>query len=161
MTQIPNDKILFEMLSAHPGLLPRILSRASGVLGEVWVAQYLESRGYEVVIHDNNLVQHDLTVKKSGVVVAEVEVKTGREKRPVWLVKTIPECPPDRNRIWVFVAAPKNLGLLPRYDDPGIEMFVLYAHEARDTWQRSIWNQKNPQAGDIRRGQLDDASLNA
>lgn len=148
-------------LTRHPALLRRILNRASGVIGELWVAQRIEALGYEVEIHENNLSQHDLTVRKDGQIVAEVEVKPGREKRPTWLVRTIPQLSQRHRKIWVFIAAPRAIGLLPDSQDPRIEMFVLYASEVRDIWIKSKWNQNNPLAGDVRRHQIDDSHLNA
>ncbi|WP_425409625.1 nuclease-related domain-containing protein [Hyphococcus sp.] len=141
----------------HPKLLESILIKSTGAIGEVLVAEKLASLGYAVEPTNNNARQRDLLVISSNGNRFCVEVKADRSKRPTWFVRTRPDL--SCSDFWVFVSAPRDPTDFP--SPAQIEMFVLTTQEAQKLWDKSEWNQKHPDKGDIRRWQIPDQSRDA
>lgn len=148
---------IIEIATKHGAILERLLAKSSGGLGEILVADALTDRGYSVRPTNNNARQSDLLVTSRSGVTFSVEVKTGKDRRPTWWVRTCPD--PSASAIWCLVSAPREATALPEHSD--VEVFVLTSQEARAIWLANEWNQKHPDNGDIRRWQVPDDALGA
>lgn len=95
---------IIEIATKHGAILEKLLAKSSGGLGEILVADALTVRGYSVRPTNNNARQSDLLVTSQSGVTFSVEVKTGRDKRPTWWVRTCPD--PSASAIWCLVSAP-------------------------------------------------------
>ncbi len=148
---------IVEIAQRHPKLLESILAKSTGAIGEVLVAEKLFALGYQVKPTNNNARQCDLIVTSPFGVEFGIEVKTDRQKRPTWFVRTRPD--PKASAIWVLLSAPREPTALPNPNE--VEMFVLTVDEIVKLWDASKWNQNNPHNGDIRRRQVPDSSCGA
>lgn len=141
----------------HPKLLESILAKSTGAIGEVLVANQLIELGYKVEPTNNNTRQCDLVAQSPCGTTFGIEVKTDRQKRPTWFVRTRPDI--EASIIWVLISAPRKPTELP---DPGaVEMYVLTVQEVQELWDTSDWNKRNPTNGDIRRWQVPDIALDS
>ncbi|MGC3938741.1 hypothetical protein ACOTTU_13130 [Roseobacter sp. EG26] len=141
----------------HPRLLEKILAKSTGAIGEVLVADRLDELGYKVEPTNNNARQCDLMACSPGGASFSIEVKTDRQKRPTWFVRTRPD--EEASEFWVFISAPRKPTELP--DPIAVEMYVLSVEEVQELWDASDWNKRNPTNGDIRRWQIPDDALNS
>lgn len=146
-----------EIAERHPELLTAVLAKATGVLGEILVAEALRQRGFVVRPVNNNSPQFDLDVTSPAGTTFGVEVKADRARRPTWFVRKRPSI--EASQFWFFVSAPREPDQLP---DPAlVQMFILTSMETREIWDNSDWNKRNPTNGDVRRWQIPDDALNA
>lgn len=148
---------LVEIALRHRNLLDRILTKSTGAIGEIIVADKLTEQGYHVEPTNNNAEQNDLMIHTPDGREIGIEVKTSRDKRPTWFVRTCPN--PAHSQIWCFVSAPRSPTALPNLSD--VEIYVLTTEEAAQIWNASDWNKRNPQNGDIRRHQIPDDARDA
>jgi hypothetical protein len=146
-----------ELARKHPDLVARLLTKSTGAIGEILVADHLVELGYTVAPTNNNACQSDLWVQSPAGNEFSVEVKCDRQRRPTWFVRARPCL--DASSIWVLVSAPREPTAFPDPDD--VEMFVLTVKEARALWDKSEWNARNPEDGDLRRWQIPDDAFNA
>jgi hypothetical protein len=152
-----DNENLIEWATKHEQFLERLLAKCGGAVGEILVEDELKAQGYDVEPAKNNARQRDILATSGKGTKFRVEVKTGRQKRPTWLVRTCPDV--EACEIWCLVCAPRKPNALP--DRKNVEIYVLTSAEARDIWLSSDWNKKNPTNGDIRRNQVPDTALAA
>jgi len=141
----------------HPKLLESILAKSTGAIGEVLAADKLIELGYGVEPTNNNTRQCDLIAESPHGTRFGVEIKTDRQKRPTWFVRTRPDT--EVSKIWILISAPRMPTKLPEPTE--VEMYVLTVEEVQAIWDASDWNNRNPTNGDIRRWQVPDNSLNS
>lgn len=148
---------LIQIAQEHPDILERLLTKSTGAIGEILVADALAKIGYKAEPTNNNSEQFDLMVTSPKGKKFGVEVKSDRDRRPTWFVNKCPD--PKFSKIWCFVSAPRKPTNLPKLSD--VEIYVLTVNEAKKIWKSSEWNNKHPLNGDIRRHQIPNAALNA
>jgi hypothetical protein len=148
---------IVEVARRHGPFLERLITKSTGFIGELLVADALTERGYHVVPTNNNARQVDLIVTAPSGSIFFAEVKADRATRSTWFVRTCPDA--SLSSIWFLVSAPRLPTALP--DPAGVRIFVLTGEEACSIWQASDWNRRNPTSGDIRRWQVPDDALNA
>ena len=133
---------------SHPDILRKIITKSSGAIGEIIVAQRLESIGFAVQSLNGHHEQRDLIVSKDNRSI-NVEVKCVRIKGSVWWVGKRPLTEPDcGSDIWCLVSAPRQADQLPNPDH--VEVFVLTATEAAAAWDLSPYKKKSEHGGEIR-----------
>ena len=148
---IETKEDIFRLALWNPDLRNRILKQSTGVIGEFLVERKIASLGYAVKRASNNRRQSDLVVKSPNGESFSVEVKVDRSRRPTWFVPKRPD--PAASAYWIFGAS--------ILDPSAVEYFVLTVDEARTLWDQSDYNKRNPENGDLRRGQIPDDALEA
>ena len=156
-TQLECRTKALTILERHPDLLVKVLAKSGPFIGEIIAAERLEKLGYTVMPTNNNSRQLDLRATYPSGEGFGVEVKTGMQKRPTWMVNSCPDV--TASKIWCMVAAPRSPQNLPNFNT--VQVFVLTAEEERSVWLASPYNQKSDKANDIRRKDVPDSSLEA